>query len=230
MWEPQLPQLEDAFRVLQIDTRGHGGSDAPDGAYDLDMLGDDALGVVDALGIDQVHWVGLSMGGMIGQNLALRAPHRLRSLTLCDTTARVPDEAKAMWDDRINAARDVGMSALSEATMQRWFTPDYLRSDPPAIAPIRRQFEATQAAGFIGCCHAIKALDYLDRLGEVSLPTLIIVGADDPSTTVAASEAMRERISGSEMVVLPSASHLSNVEQPQAFTEALLTFLQRQNG
>jgi len=230
MWDPQLAALEADYRVLRIDTRGHGGSAAPDIAYDLDMLGNDAASVLDALGIGRVHWVGLSMGGMIGQNLALRMPHRLASLVLCDTTARIPPEALPMWDDRIAAARDEGMSALTESTMQRWFTPDYLRDDPPAVVPIRRQFEATPAAGFIGCCHAIRALDYLDRLDGLSLPTLIIVGADDPSTTVAAAEAMHERIGGSELAVLASASHLSNVEQPEAFTKALLPFLSKQAG
>ena len=117
------------------------------------------------------------------------------------------------------------MAPLAEPTLERWFTADYLGGDPPAVAPIRQQFLDTPPAGFIGCCHALKPLDYLDRLGEIRLPTLIIVGEDDPGTPVAASEAMHERIAGSELAILPSAAHLSNIEQADAFNQALLGFL-----
>jgi len=228
MWAPQLAALAQRYRVLCYDTRGHGGSSAPPGAYSLDLLGDDAVALMDGLGLEQVHWVGLSMGGMIGQNLVLRTPERLASLTLCDTTAQIPPEGQAMWDDRITAAREEGMAALAESTMQRWFTPDYLRGAPQAIDDIRAQFLDTPVDGFIGCCAALKELDYLDRLAEIRLPTLVVVGADDPSTPVAASEAIQGRIDGAELVVLPSASHLANVEQPEAFTAAVLDFLDRQ--
>tara|TARA_R110002167_G_scaffold165544_2_gene362484 strand:- start:217 stop:936 length:720 start_codon:yes stop_codon:yes gene_type:complete len=228
MWDNEFAALQERYRVLRYDTRGHGGTAAPDGPYDLDLLGDDAMALMDALGLGPLHWVGLSMGGMIGQNIALRQPQRLQSLSLCDTSARVPAEARPIWDDRIAAARDEGMTALVEPTMQRWFTPGYLRSDPPAVAPIRAQFLATPAAGFIGCCQALKQLDYLDRLPAVKLPTVIIVGEEDMGTPVAASEAMHARIAGSELVVIPSAAHLANVEQPDAFEQALFGFLDRQ--
>ena len=218
MWETEFQALSDRFRVVRYDTRGHGGTAAPDGPYTLDLLGDDAMALMDALDLGPVHWVGLSMGGMIGQNLALRAPQRLQSLALCDTSARVPAEAQPVWDDRIAAAQGQGMAALAEPTMQRWFTPDYLRTDPPAVVPIRRQFLATPVQGFVGCCQAIKALDYLDSLNEVNLPTIIIVGEDDMGTSVAASEAINGKIAGSELVVFPSAAHLANVEQPQALS------------
>jgi 3-oxoadipate enol-lactonase len=225
MWDPQLPALEANYRVLRFDTRGHGGSDAPDGAYTLDMLGEDALALLDELDIDDVHWVGLSMGGMIGQNLALRAPNRLISLTLCDTTSQMPPEAQAAWAERIGIAGSQGMGALAASTMERWFTSPFLAQNPPAVATIRKQFEATPAAGFVGCCHAIRELDYIDRLPEIDMPTMIIVGAEDPSTPVAASQAMQDRIQGSRMSVIRSASHLSNVEQPEEFTGALTHFL-----
>ncbi|MDP6344702.1 MAG: 3-oxoadipate enol-lactonase [Alphaproteobacteria bacterium] len=225
MWDPQMPALEAAYRVVSYDTRGHGGSSAPAEAYSLDQLGDDAMALLDALEIESAHWVGLSMGGMIGQNLALRQNGRLDSLVLCDTSAQIPAEARSTWDDRIAAADSGGMAPLAEPTLERWFTPDYLGGDPPAVAPIRQQFLDTPPAGFIGCCHALKPLDYLDRLGEIRLPTLIIVGEDDPGTPVAASEAMHERIAGSELAILPSAAHLSNIEQADAFNQALLGFL-----
>jgi 3-oxoadipate enol-lactonase len=228
MWAPQIPALTRRYRVLSYDTRGHGGTEVPDGPYTLELLVDDALALLDALGMERVHWVGLSMGGMIGQGVALRAPERLRSLGLCDTSARVPPEARGIWDERIATARAGGMKPLTESTMQRWFTPGYLGSNPPGVASIRRQFEATAPAGFLGCCHAIRDLDYLDRLGAIRLPTIIIVGEHDAGTPVAASRAIHERIPDSELVILESASHLSNIEQPEAFTEALLGFLDRQ--
>ncbi len=227
MWEPQLPALTDAYRVVRFDTRGHGDSGAPDEPYSLDQLAGDAAAVIEAEASAPVHWIGLSMGGMIGQTLALKRPELLRSLMLCDTSAQVPADGQAVWDDRIAAVREEGMAALAEPTMQRWFTPNYLREDPPAVLPIRAQFEATDVAGYAGCCEAIRRLDNLTRLHEIELPTLIIVGEDDPGTPVAASEAMQREIAGAELVVLPNASHLSNVEQEEAFNDAMRGFLDR---
>lgn len=228
MWDPQLQSLEPNYRVLRYDTRGHGGTDAPSGAYTLDMLGADAIGLLDALGIDMVHLVGLSMGGMIGQCLALNHANRLHSLTLCDTAAIIPEEAQPVWQERINVARDKGMQALVESTLERWFTQPYLSKNPPAVDLIRKQFLATSVAGYIGCSEAIRRLNYLERLAEVKKPALIIVGEDDHGTPVAASKAMHQRIPGSRLVVLPSAAHLSNLEQPEAFNNALIEFLQDQ--
>ena len=225
MWEPQLNSLESNYRVLRYDTRGHGGTDAPSGAYTFDMLGADAIGLLDALGIDMVHLVGLSMGGMIGQCLALNHANRLHSLTLCDTAAIIPEEAQPVWQERINVALDKGMQALVESTLERWFTQPYLRKNPPAVNLIRKQFLATSVAGYIGCSEAIRSLNYLERLAEVKKPALIIVGEDDHGTPVAASKAMHQRIPGSRLVVLPSAAHLSNLEQPEAFNNALIQFL-----
>lgn len=228
MWHPQLECLEAQFRVLRYDTRGHGASDAPDAAYSLDQLGNDAIGLLDVLGIEVVHWVGLSMGGMIGQNLALNHANRLRSLALCDTAAALPDDAQPIWQDRIHRAREGGMEALVNETMERWFTPAYLSKNPLEVERIRKQFLATPVAGYIGCGEAIRGLNYLERLSGIRIPTLIIVGEDDPGTPVSASQAMHERIPGSRLVILPSAAHLSNVEQSQAFNNALMEFLKAQ--
>ncbi|MFO1349508.1 MAG: 3-oxoadipate enol-lactonase [Gammaproteobacteria bacterium] len=230
MWEPQMPALTEHFQVLRYDIRGHGGSEAVIGEYTLDMLGDDALGLMDVLGIERVHWVGLSLGGMIGQNLALRHPKRLRSLSLCATMAAVPAAAQSIWQERIATARDRGMEALAQPTMERWFTAPYRHQDPEAIKRIRQYFLATPVAGYIGCCEAIRQLDYLERLKTVKVPTLIVVGADDPATPVAASEAMQARIKGSRLVVISQAAHLVNVEQPHAFNQALLAFLAERKG
>ena len=225
MWNPQIEALESHFRVFRYDMRGHGESDAPHGAYTLEQLGEDAVGLLDALNIQVVQWVGLSIGGMIGQYLALNHADRLRSLVLCDTAAAIEEEAQAMRQQRIETAREQGMEPLVESTLDRWFTQDFLKRNSPQVDLIRRHFLATPVAGYIGCSEAIGNLNYLERLSEVKTPTLIIVGEEDPATPVAASEAIHERMPDSRLVVLPSAAHLSNVEQPDAFNRALIGFL-----
>jgi 3-oxoadipate enol-lactonase len=227
MWGPQLEVLEAHFRVLRFDTRGHGDSDAPQGSYTLEQLVDDAIGLMDALDIDSVHWVGLSMGGMIGQGIALHHSSRLESLVLADTAAIIPDEAQPVWQERIDAARNQGMQAVAESTLERWFTPNYLNQNPPAVEQIRQQILATPVAGYIGCSEAIRRLNYLDRLAGIQIPTLIMVGADDPGTPVEASEAMHALIKGSNLVVIPEAAHLSNIEQAEVFSTHLMAHLQR---
>lgn len=227
MWEQQVPALVEKYRVVRYDTRGHGGTDAPAGPYALDMLGDDAVAMLDALDIERVHWVGLSMGGMIGQNVALRYPARFASAVLCDTTSRIPDEAKPIWDERIATAKRSGMSPLCDETMERWFTAPYRERDPQEVAVIREQFLATPTSGFVGCCQAIRDLDYTDRLHGIDLPVHVIVGADDPSTPPAAARAISERIAGASLEIIDSAAHLANVEQPDAFNRSLFAFLDR---
>jgi 3-oxoadipate enol-lactonase len=225
MWNPQMDTLNPYFRVLRYDTRGHGGTDAPSGSYTLELLAEDVVGLLDVLDLDRVHFVGLSMGGMIGQCLGLNHPHRFNSLVLCDTASIVPAEAQPLWQERLEKVRKKGMEALSEETMERWFTPAFLRQNPPMVKLIREQILATSVAGYIGCTEAIRRLNYLARISGIKIPTLILVGEDDPGTPVSASKAMQERIAGSTLVVLPSARHLSNVEQADLFNAALLKFL-----
>jgi 3-oxoadipate enol-lactonase len=226
MWDPQLTPLEEQFQVLRYDIRGHGSSDVPPGAYNLEQLAEDVIALLNALSIDRVHWVGLSMGGMIGQCLALNYPERLKTIVLCDTAARIPDEAQPVWQERIDTARRMGMQALVEDTLKRWFTASFLARNPPALESIRRQFLETAVDGYVGCSEAIRNLNYLDELDRIHLPTLIIVGEDDPGTPLASAEAMQQRISGSRLVVLPSAAHLSSIEQSAPFNSALLAFLE----
>ena len=228
MWNPQLVSLEAHFQVLRYDMRGHGDSDAPDGAYTLELLAEDAIALLDALGIDTAHFVGLSIGGMIGQGLALDHADRLKSLALCDTSAIMPDEAQPILQERIAAARESGMADQVDGTMERWFTPQYLKENPPEVEMIRQQVRATPLAGYIGCSKALGGLNYLERLPEIKLATLIMVGEEDPGTPVAASEAIHERIAGSQLVILPSARHLSNIEQAEAFNQSLMGFLLKQ--
>jgi 3-oxoadipate enol-lactonase len=225
MWWPQLELLEDHCRVLRFDTRGHGKSEATTGAYSLQQLVDDAINMLDALKIDRVHWVGLSMGGMIGQGLALGHPGRLSSLILADTAAIIPAEAQPIWQERIDAAIKGGMQAVAESTLERWFTPGYLKKNPPEIDRIRQQILATPVDGYVGCSEAIRRLNYLEQLEAVELQTLILVGADDPGTPVSASEAIHAQIKDSKLVIIPQAAHLSNIEQADVFNEHVMAFL-----
>ncbi len=225
MWQPQLGALESEFKVLRFDTRGHGDSDAPEGKYTLELLVQDAVALLDALEIDGVHFVGLSMGGMIGQNFALDHGSRLKSLALCDTTAFIPAESQPIWDQRIATVREKGMQSQVEETLERWFTAPYLEQNPPMVDVIRRQISATPVAGYVGCCEAIRRLDNLERLSGIAVPTLILVGEEDVGTPVAVSRAMQKRIPGSKLVVLPEARHLSNIEQEGGFNRTLLDFL-----
>jgi 3-oxoadipate enol-lactonase len=225
MWDPQMPVLTSRYRVLRYDTRGHGGTEATAGPYALDDLAEDVRSLLQALGITRTHFIGLSMGGMIGQILALKYPQTLQSLVLCDTMSRVLAEAKPMWDDRIHTAETQGMEPLVEPTLARWFTAPFRQQGSPVLDQVRAMIRTTPPRGYAGCCHAIAALNLTDHLKTISLPTLIIVGADDPATPVAASRVIHEQIKGSELVILKSAAHLSNLEQPEAFNQALTAFL-----
>jgi 3-oxoadipate enol-lactonase len=224
MWDATAPALA-AFRVLRYDTRGHGGTDAPAGPYSLDVLAADALALLGALGIQRTHWVGLSMGGMIGQTIALKARGTLLSLCLCDTTSRVPPEARGTWAERIATAEGQGMEPLVEPTIARWFTPDFVRTQPEVVDRVRAMIRETPPRGYVGCCHAIARLDLTDRLGEIGMPTLVVVGEEDQGTPVSAARTIHEHVRGSELVVLKSASHLSNIEQPDAFNRAVQHFV-----
>ena len=222
MWRPQIEALAERYRVIAYDTRGHGGSGVPKGPYSLDNLAGDALELMDALGLDEVHFAGLSMGGMIGMTLALQAPERVRSLLLCDTAAEMPS---GIWDERIATAREKGIAPLLEPTMSRWFTPEFRASSPETIAWIRGIASGTATDGYIACAEAIKAMRLVPRLGDIRAPTRVIVGAQGPATPVAAAEVLAQGIPSADLVVVDGAAHLANLEQPAAFTEAILAFL-----
>jgi 3-oxoadipate enol-lactonase len=225
MWEPTVPALASRFRVLRYETRGHGKTEAPRGAYTLDQLAEDALALLRALDIQRTHWVGLSMGGMIGQALALKAPNVLASLALCDTSSRIPPEAKPQWEERIRTAEAKGMEPHVEPTLARWFTAPFRERRKDVVDRVAAMIRSTPVAGYVGCCHAIAALNLTDRLGAIKLPTIVIVGEDDPGTPVAASRVIAEAIKGARLEIIPAAAHLSNMEQPEAFNRALSGFL-----
>jgi 3-oxoadipate enol-lactonase len=225
MWDEQAGLLARRYKVLRFDTRGHGGSDAPAGAYTLDMLADDVRGVLNELGIDRCHWVGLSMGGMIGQVFALKYPGVFLTLTLADTTSRYGADARPVWDARIKVAREQGMATLVEPTLERWFTEPYRKAHPDTLARVAAMIRETPVDGYIGCCHAIPGINVTERLKDVRVPALVVVGEQDAATPLAAARDIERNLPDARLVVLPAAAHLSNIEQAAAFNEALSSFL-----
>jgi len=225
MWAPQMAELERRFTVLRFDTRGHGGSDAPAGAYTFEQMSDDVLGLLDALQIERTHFVGLSMGGMIGQHLALMASDRIDRLVLADTTSRMPSEAQPLWAERIRIAGEQGMAPLVQPTLDRWFTAPWRAAHPEVMETIGTLIRGTPVAGYVGCAHAIARIDVTERLHAVKAPTLVIVGEQDVGTPPAMSQAIAAAIPGARLELIPDASHLSNIEQAGAFNRLLLDFL-----
>jgi len=228
MWDPQLAVLEPRYRVVRLDMRGHGMSDVPAGPYTLEELADDVIAVMDALNIEQAHWVGLSVGGMIGQSLLLRFPDRFASAALCDTASYQPAAAAPIWEARVKAVESEGLGSIVDATMQRWFTEQFLASGNPAADAVRAQLEATSDAGYVACCHAIMKLNYIDQLSAINIPVSLIVGAEDIATPVVGSEEMHAKLPNSTLHILKDASHISNVEQAAEFNAVLMKFLNAQ--
>jgi 3-oxoadipate enol-lactonase len=226
MWDPQMPELTKSFRVLRYDTRGHGLTDAPTGPYSIKLLAEDAVALLDALSIDRVHFVGLSMGGMIGQYLGANYSKRLRSLLLCDTASEMP--TPAMWNDRIAIAQEKGITGLLDGTLKRWFTEPFLNNEQAAVEKVAEMIRATDAGGYINCASAVRDMSQTSILSNIEVPTIIIVGEDDPACTVEQSKVLEQHIKDSELVVLKNAAHLSNIEQTEAFNTAMLVFLNKQ--
>jgi 3-oxoadipate enol-lactonase len=225
MWDPQIEALKDRYRVLAYDTRGHGQSGAPQGPYTLEMLSDDLHALLAHLGIRKAHFVGLSMGGMIGQTFALRYPGVFETLTLADTTSRYPAEAQAMWQERIRIAESQGMEPLVQPTLERWFTEAFRKSSPGAVSRVAALVRTTPVPGYVGCCAAIPKIDLSARLKEIGCPILVVCGEQDPATPPAMAREIHDNAPGSRLALIPQAAHLSNIEQPQAFNRALLEFL-----
>ena len=225
MWDPQIEALKDSYRILAYDTRGHGATEAPKGAYTLELLADDLYFLLKELNVTANHFCGLSMGGMIGQTFVLKYPGVFKTLTLADTTSRYPAEAAPVWAQRVKTAEAKGMESLAQPTLERWFTEPFRKSKPAVVDSIRKLIVSTPVAGYAGCCHALPKINVTARLKEIKCPILVIVGADDPGTPVAMAEEIHANAPGSKLVVLPQAAHLANLEQPAGFTRALRDFL-----
>jgi 3-oxoadipate enol-lactonase len=222
MWQPQADSLRGRFRVIRYDTRGHGSSSAPPGPYSLAQLGQDALALLDHLDIERAHFCGISMGGATAQWLGIHAPQRLRKLVIANSAARIGTEAG--WRERAALARRAGLDGIADGAPGRWFTPSFIAADPLAVAALAATLRAGSAEGYAACCDALAEADLRAQLPSIAVSTLIIAGAADPVTTVADAQAMREQIPGAELVTL-EASHISNIEAAQAFSQALSGFL-----
>ncbi|HEX4410325.1 MAG TPA: alpha/beta fold hydrolase [Xanthobacteraceae bacterium] len=232
MWEPQFAEFAKRYRVLAFDTRGHGQSSAPkagaDGAnYTFDELVSDAESLFTALKIEQPHFVGLSMGGMLGQALALKHPNRLRSLVIADSVCEWPAGTADVFAGRVVQARKDGMKSVVEATLGRWFTPPYHKSNPTQLAEIARQIAETPIEGYAGCSYSIPRVNFTAQLKTIKAPILVLVGKDDPATTVTLAQQIHKAAPGSVLSVIPNAAHLSNVEQAAAFNADVQNFLDR---
>jgi 3-oxoadipate enol-lactonase len=222
MWDPQLKAFEERFRVVRYDRRGHGSSGVTPPPYSMELLARDALVVMDGLSLAKVNWLGLSMGGMVGQWLGANAPQRIDRLILSNTSSYVAD--KDGWNQRLQIAREKGMGPIAEATMTRWFTPGFIAREPATIAKIKAMVASTPLDGFIGCASAVRDMDHRELLQRITAPTLVIAGRHDAGTPPEAGEFIRDRVPGAKFVLL-DAAHLSNVEVPEKYTETVLGFL-----
>ena len=225
MWDPQIPALAAQYRVLRYDQRGHGGTEVTPAPYNVEQLTDDAYAVLETLGIDSVHFVGLSMGGFTGQILAARHPEKVRSLVLADTACAMPPAS--MWNERVSMARSQGIESLVQSTLERWFTAPFHVTGTRELDAVRDMIRATDVEGYSGCAEAIRDMQICGDLPLIAVPTLILVGESDSSCPVASAEQMHAGIKDSTLLVLKNAAHLPNIEQSDAFNEALLGFLSR---
>ncbi len=222
MWEPQMQALTQLFRVIRYDRRGHGKSNVPPGPYSMERFGRDVLAILDDLNIDKVHWCGLSMGGMVGQWLGANAPERLGKIVLANTACYYPDPTN--WLNRIKAVKDGGIAAIADTVIAAWLTADFREREPQIAAKLKSMLLATPVEGYIACCEALSTLDLREGLPKIKSPVLVIAGRYDMSTPIAAAEMIRSQIPGASLTIL-DAAHISNVEQPHAFTDAVVGFL-----
>lgn len=222
MWQPQLPALLQHFRVLRYDTRGHGRSSVPPGDYSVAQLGDDVIALLDAVGAEQAHFCGLSMGGMTGIWLGVHRPERLDRLVLCNTAAKIgtPDT----WNPRIALVRKDGMAPIAQTVLDRWFTPDFQRYAPSQVNIVREMLLQSAPEGYAANCAAVRDMDQRADLQRIATPTLVIAGTHDTSTPPQEGKAVADGIPGARYLEL-NAAHLSNWEQAHSFTNAVIDFL-----
>jgi len=226
MWDALAAALAPAHRVIRVDVRGHGQSPVTPRPYTLELLAEDIASLLDELGIARAHFVGLSMGGMIGQAFALRHAPRLGRLVVANSTSTYGPEGPANWRARIKAVEDGGLEAIRDMVAARYFSDAFRASRPDAVQDVMQRFVRTPREGYLACCDAIARLDFSRELQRIAAPTLVIAGALDAGTPPAMSEAIARGIPGARLVVIPGAAHLAAVEAPGAFNEAVLGFLE----
>ncbi len=227
IWAYQLPLLAHRYRILLYDIRGHGKSAAPGDSYTLPELASDVAALLEYLQISRAAFVGLSVGGMIGQVFALRYPEKLSGLVLCSTGSRTEQQAKTTIEGRIERVRAEGLQNQVQSTLARWFTSRFIERAPATMAWVSDLILSTSIEGYVGCGRAIQALDLTDALSEIRAKTLIVAGEHDLGFPEAVSRTIQQRIPNSDLTLLRDVAHLSNVEQAHLFNEILLDFLGR---
>lgn len=226
MWDGQVPALADAFRILRLDSRGHGGTQATGGYYTFDMLIGDVVGLWDALGIEKSHLVGLGLGGATALGLAIDRSDRLLGLVPCCCRAEMTPDFAAIWPGFVETVRAHGMEAMVEPTVQRWFSDDFKSANPDVLDAVRAQIRGTDPHGYQGCIAAFLTLDFRRRIGDIAVPTLFVSGADDhlggPPDIM---QGLAEAVPGARHVSVPGAAHICNIQNPAGFNEVLRGFL-----
>lgn len=223
MWEPQVAALASRWRIVRFDHRGHGGSPVPPGPYSLNDLGGDVLALIERLGVERVSYAGLSLGGMVGQWLAIHAAHRLDRAVLMCTSAHIPGDAYAQRAETVRRAGSP--AAVADSVVERWFTPSWAREHPAVVARHRAMIASIPAEGYAGCAEAIAALDLRAQLPAIRVPTLVIGARQDPALPPEHSEAIAAAIPGARLEILDPGAHLVNVERPQEVTRLMLEHL-----
>jgi 3-oxoadipate enol-lactonase len=223
MWDPTIAAFKDQYRILNYDMRGHGATSVPQGPYTLDMLADDVLALTKQLNITKGFYCGLSIGGMIGQTIAIRGGHPFTKMVFADTTHTQPPEAIKQWEDRIAIAKSKGMAGLVDSTMERWFTKPYRDKNSPEYQKIKELVAKTPVEGFVGCGQAIMKLNTTARLKDIKVPVLAITGEQDGAAP--GTKYIGEHVPGAKYVGIPNAAHIANVEQAEAFNRGLREFL-----
>jgi 3-oxoadipate enol-lactonase len=223
MWDPQVAALAERFRVVRYDTRGHGRSPVPQGPYCIDDLADDLLDLLDRLGVEKAHLVGLSLGGMTAMRLAARNPERVdRLVVLCTSALLGPAQG---WLDRAATVRARGTEAVAEGVVDRWYTAAYAQAHPDRVTAARAMVSAQPAEGYASCCEAIAAMDLTGDLPDITAPTLAVAGADDPATPPEHLERIAAAVKDGRLLVVPQSAHIASQEQPEAVTQAVLEHL-----
>jgi len=221
LWDWQVPALADRYRLLRYDWRGHGDTSAPEGPYNLTQFVDDAVGLMDVLSLQRVNWIGISTGGMIGQGIAIHHPHRLQSLSLCNTTSASNTWYREWVAERQAVVREQGMEPVWDMTKRLWFTDEFVDAANADYHAVREVFNRTPVSGYLGGTSAVADLAYRDDLHRIQIPTQIIAAGDDPATPVAQSQAIHERIKNSSLNIIDGQRHFSNVEVPETFNKIL---------
>ena len=227
LWDDVVAHLKGRYRILRYDQRGHGKSPAVPGSYTLSQLTADAVGLFDEVGIERTHWVGLSIGGMIGYGLGIEHPDRLSTIVACDSRPDAPPDYAAYFQHRIDLAREKGMAGVVEPTIERWFTPETRAKNPPVLDKVRSMILETSQVGHAGCCEALKLLSFGSRLHQIKVPTLILGGAKDKGAPPEALAEAAAKIPGAEHAVIPDAGHITALENPAEFQKVLENFLER---